>query len=78
VQVGKFRVIKNAELTVDFNTSRERGGKDVDIRCRIHPFEVFYSRRLLSRLLPLINQVRTCDSFLSWGASPGSYSHRFC
>jgi hypothetical protein len=52
-KVGDFRVAKNADLRVDFNTSRAMGGQDVSIACRVAPFEVYYSRRLVAAIARL-------------------------
>ncbi len=48
--VGDFRVPKNVDLTVEFNPSQAAGRRDVAVACRVLPFEVFYSRRLLEGL----------------------------
>jgi hypothetical protein len=45
--VGEYRVPKNLDLTVEFNPSKAAGRRDVAVTCRVLPFEVFYSRRLL-------------------------------
>lgn len=41
-QVGDYRVMKNAEVTVHFNTSLAQGGRDLSITCSVHPFQIYY------------------------------------
>jgi len=48
--VGTYRVPKNADLQIHYNKGCEEGGRDLAVSCRVLPFEVFYSRRLLEAL----------------------------
>jgi len=59
IKVGDFMVVKNAEIRIDYNTRREEGGRDVAIKSRILPFEIFYSRPMVECVLKLLNDPKT-------------------